>query len=187
MQSLDVLTINEQKQSGDDLVEVIWRAFSYFPRGIWKEVNYVGNVVLEKDLRIETDKYVSGAFLFSHLLRKIRDMRDVYRVEDFLLGVTSNPVIAMYYRLEADTFMRVVNLVHDYVTGDVGIISLFEMEDNIAAKVAAHGLGHNRGLKHHLEPVDLMFEGLLHGKPIRIDGFCQECQHRLTKRTKTAK
>lgn len=182
MQSLDLLTINEDLRSKEDLVEVMWKAFDYFPRGIWEGVNFVGNVSVEWDLRIKSREMSFGAFLFSRLLRKVRELRSRLGVEDLLLGVTHDPVIVLYHRFEVDRFRRVVNLVHDYVSSDVGMISLFEMEEDAAAKVAAHGLGHNRGLGHHLEPVDLMYEGLLHGKPIRIDGFCDECKRKLKKR-----
>jgi hypothetical protein len=179
-----MLTINEQMRSSDDLVEVMWRAFSYFPEGVWEGVNYVGNVMVKQDLKIKSGNDLFGAFLFSRLLREIRDMRSVYSVKELLLGVTHDPVIVVYYRLEGDGFKRVVNLVHDYVASDAGIISLYETEEDVAVKVTAHGLGHNQGLKHHLEPVDFMYEGLLHGKPVRIDGFCDVCQQELDKRAK---
>lgn len=184
MPSLDVLTINKQIWHSDNLVEVMWRAFSYFPEGIWEGVNYVGNVVVKQDLKIKSGDALLRAFLFSHLLREIRDMRSVYGVQELLLGVTHDPVIIMFHRLEGNRFKSVVNLVHDYVTSDVGIISLFETEEDSASKVAAHGLGHNQGLEHHLEPLDLMYEGLLNGRPIRINGFCDECQQELDKRAK---
>jgi hypothetical protein len=44
MQSLDMLTINEEFKNSEDLAEIMWKAFSYFPRGIWEGVNYVGNI-----------------------------------------------------------------------------------------------------------------------------------------------
>lgn len=181
VQSLDMLTINEELRRREDLVEVMWRALTYFPKGIWEGVNLVGNVHVKRDLKIKSRKEDLGAFLFSRLLRKIREMKRRFGLKDPLLAVTHDPVIVMYHRFEVDRFKRVVNLVHDYVSSDVGMLSLFETEEDAAAKVAAHGLGHNRGLEHHLDPVDLMYEGLLHGKPIRIDGFCDECQRKLKK------
>jgi len=97
------------------------------------------------------------------------------------LAMTHDPVIVMYHRFEVDRFKRTINIVHDYVSNDVGMISLYETDEDAVAKVAAHGLGHNQGLAHHVEPVDLMYVGLLHGRSIEIDGFCNECKRKLKK------
>lgn len=178
MQSLDMLTINEDMRSKEDLVEMMWKAFGYFPDGVWEGVNFVGNVTVKCDFRVKSKEDILGAFLFSHLLKKVRKLRSRFGVDNLLLGVTHDPVIALYYRLEGGRLKRVVNLVHDYVTMDVGVISWYETEEEVAEKVAAHGLGHHQGLEHHLQPVDLMYKGLLRGEAIRIDGFCDECQKR---------
>jgi predicted Zn-dependent protease len=181
VQSLDMLTINEEFRNREDLVELMWKAFSYFPRGIWEGVNFVGNISVKCDLKIRSKQDVCGAFVFSRLLRKIREMKNALKTEDLLLAMTHDPVIVMYHRFEVDGFKRMVNIVHDYVSNDVGVISLYETDEDAAAKVAAHGLGHNQGLTHHAEPIDLMYAGLLHGRPIRIDGFCNECKRKLKK------
>lgn len=182
MKSFDMLTINEKMQSREDLLDIMWRAISYFPEGIWEEINYVGNVAVKQDLQIKSKQEVFGAFLFARLLRRIRAMRGMYRVEDLLLGVTHDPVVVVYHRFEVDRFRRIVSLVHDYVSSEVGVISLFDTKEDATMKVAAHGLGHNRGLGHHSEPVDLMYEGLLRGIDISIDGFCIDCQRKLVER-----
>ena len=181
MPSLDMLTINEELGNREDLAEIMWKAFSYFPRGIWERVNLVGNISVKCDLRIRSKQEDCGAFVFSRLLGKIREMRSALRTGDLLLGVTHDPVIVMYHRFEVDGFKRRVNIVHDYVSSDVGLISLYETDEYAAVKVAAHGLGHNQGLTHHVEPVDLMYAGLLHGCRIEIDGFCKECKRKLKK------
>ena len=182
VQSLDVLTINEGFRSEGDLVEIVWRAFDYFPRGIWEGVNFVGNVSVGCDLEIKSGEGVYGAFVFSRLIGRIREMRRMFRVEDLLLAVTHDPVVVTFHRFDVDRFKRIVNVVHDYVSDDVGVISLFKTEEDAATKIAAHGLGHNRGLTHHGEPVDLMYARLLNGNPIRIDGFCKECKEKLRRR-----
>jgi len=181
VQSLDMLTINEEFRNREDLVELMWTAFSYFPRGIWEGVNFVGNISVKCDLKIRLKQDVCGAFVFSHLLRKIKEMKNMLKTEDLLLAMTHHPVIVMYHRFEVDGFKRMVNIVHDYVSNDVGMISLYETDEDAAAKVAAHGLGHNQGLTHHAEPIDLMYAGLLHGHRIEIDGFCSECKRKLKK------
>jgi hypothetical protein len=182
VQSLDMLTINEELENEGDIVEIIWKALTYFPEGIWKGVNYVGNVNVKSDLKIKTEEENCGGFIFPRLIRKIRKMRSMFRIDDLLLGVTHNPVIFIYYQFEVDRFRRSVNLVHDYVSNDVGVISLFDTDKDAPAKVTAHGLGHSQGLEHHADPVDLMYVELLHGKPIEIDGFCDECKRKLKKR-----
>jgi predicted Zn-dependent protease len=124
---------------------------------------------------------VYGAFIFSHLLRKIKEVKSTLKTEDLLLAVTHDPVIVTYHRFEVDRFKRTINIVHDYVSSEVGMISLYETDEDATAKIAAHGLGHNQGLTHHTEPIDLMYGGLLHGRSIKIDGFCNQCQRKLKK------
>jgi hypothetical protein len=181
VQSLDMLTINEELGNSEALAEIMWKAFSYFPRGIWEGVNFVGNISVRCDLKIRSKQEDCGAFVFSRLLGKIREMKSVLKSEDLLLGVTHDPVIVLYHRFEVDGFKRRVNIVHDYVSSDVGLISLYETDEPAAVRVAAHGLGHNQGLTHHVEPIDLMYAGLLHGCRIEIDGFCNECKRKLKK------
>lgn len=182
MQSLDLLTINDQPSNKEDLVEIMWRAFRYFPEDLWTGVNYVGNVNVKHDLEIKSNEETHGAFIFSQLVRKVRKMKNGLRIEDLLLAVTHDPVIIMYHRFELKKFKRIVDLVHDYVSDDVGILSLFKTGEEEATKIAAHGLGHNQGLTHHAEPIDLMYVRLLKGDPIRIDGFCIKCQQKLKKK-----
>lgn len=183
VQSLDMLTINDEPKNKEDLIEMIWKAFSYFPEGIWKTVNYIGNVKVKHDLKIKSKGRTCGAFVFSDLVSRIRGMKDTLRIEDLLFAVTHDPVIVSYHRFELDRFKRIIEVVHDYVSDDVGIFSLFETEEEVRARIAAHGLGHNQGLGHHLEPLDLMYVRLLSGDRIRIDGFCLQCQRKLKNRS----
>jgi hypothetical protein len=176
------LTINDQPSNKEDLVEIMWRAYRYFPEDLWTGVNYVGNVNVKHDLEIKSNEEAHGAFIFSRLVRKVRKMKNGLGIEDLLLAVTHDPVIIMYHRFELKKFKRIVDLVHDYVSDDVGILSLFKTDEEVATKIAAHGLGHNQGLTHHAEPIDLMYVRLLKGDPIRIDGFCIECQQKLKKK-----
>lgn len=176
-----MLTINEEVKSREDLIDVMWKAFSYFPEGVWKEVNYVGNVSVKCDLTIESKEETHEAFIFSHLARRIREMRSIIKTDELLVGVTHNPVIVTYHRFDTNKFKRIVNIVHDYVSNDIGIISFFKAEDESAVKIAAHGLGHNQGLTHHAQPIDIMYLGLLNGNRIKINGFCIECLQKLKK------
>lgn len=187
MQSLEMLTINEELKNKEDLVEIIWDAFNYFPEGFWNEVNYVGNISVKHDLEIKSKEEVYGAFIFPYLVRKIRETRNTLRIANLLLAVTHDPVIVTYHRFESDRFRMVADVVHDYVSDDVGMISFFEIEDEVGIKVAAHGLGHNQGLRHHAEPLDLMYARLLNGRPISVDGFCSECERKLRSKLRREK
>ena len=182
-----MLTINEELKNKEDLIEIMWKAFNYFPEGIWKGVNYLGNINVKHDLTIKSKEEVHGAFIFSNLMRKTREMKNMLKGEDLLLAVTHDPVIATYHRFELERFKRIINLVYDYVSNDVGMISFFETEEKATVKITAHGLGHNQGLSHHAEPIDLMYLRLLSGYPIKIDGFCAECQRKLRNRIEVKK
>ena len=182
MQLLDMMTINEEAENNDDVMEIVWKAFDYFPEGVWEGIKYVGNVKVKHDLKIKIKEKVYGAFIFNHLITKIKEIRGLLESENLVLALTHDPVITVYHRLEEEGFKRIVNLVRDYVSRDAGLVSLFETEEETATKIAAHGLGHNQGLEHHAKPVDLMYARLLNGNPIERDGFCIECKRKLRKR-----
>jgi hypothetical protein len=179
LQLLDTLTINEEGRNSEYLMEMIWKALEYFPEGIWDGIKFLGNINLEYNLEISHKEDVYGAFVFDILLGKIRAMRKMLKTDDLLLALTFDPVIITYHRLGSNGFRRMVNLVRDYVSKDAGVISLFEIDDEAGVRIAAHGLGHNQGLRHHEEPIDLMYVGLLDGSRINKNGFCDECQRKL--------
>lgn len=183
IQFLDALTINEETENRDNLMEIIWEAFDYFPQGTWEGIKYLGNICMKHDLKIRSKDRVYRGFIFNDLMRRVRKVKKLLESDVLMLALTHDPVIAIYHRLEVGKFKRIVDLVRDFVSKDVGLVSLFEIEEKTARKIAAHGLGHNQGLKHHAEPVDLMYAGLLYGDPIERDGFCGECERRLKNRT----
>jgi len=182
MHSLDILTINENPRGKEDLLEMIWNALNYFPEGTWGNINYIGNTVVKYDLTVEANGELSQALTFPKILRKLREMRGMFKTHTLLLGVTHDPVIVLYCRFEGNSFKRSVVTVHDYVSDDVGILSFFQKDESVAIRIVAHGLGHNRGLEHHNEPIDLMFIGLLDGGRIELDGFCRSCIRKLRSR-----
>ena len=179
MQSLDVFTINEEPEFRENSLAIVSEAFCYFPEGMWHGINYLGNMNLKHDLKIKSEEKTYKAFIFSSLMIRIRKKKDKLKNQNLLLAVTCDPVIAVYRRLESGMFKEVINLIRDYVSHEVGIISLFKIEERTAPKIAAHGLGHNKGLRHHAEPVDLMYARLLDGHPIKRDGFCNRCRRKL--------
>ena len=177
-----MMTINEEAKNNDDIIEVVWKAFDYFPEETWECVKYIGNINIKHDLKIKIKEKIYGAFIFNHLITKIREIKSLLESKNLVLGLTHDPVIAVYHRIEEDRIKRIVNLVRDYVSRNTGLVSLFEIEAETATKIAAHGLGHNQGLEHHTDPVDLMYARLLNGNPIKKDGFCIECKRKLKKR-----
>lgn len=183
MPIINTLTINEEHKKNEEILEIIWSALKYFPKGLWKEVNYLGNINVMYDvkIRVESENATYKAFIFNRLVNKINRIRELLQIKDLLLAITCDPVIALYYVLNFEKITQIANLVHDYFSRDIGIVSLFRIgSDENASKVVAHGLGHNRGLRHHIKPIDLMYEGLLeHNNVVENDGFCHECLKRM--------
>jgi len=175
--SIGMLAIN--KVSKEDLLEIVWRALEYFPEGVWDEVKYLGNAIIRHDMKVKIKGASYEAFIFNNLLDKIKRFRMAIKIKDLLLAVTVDPVIAICSRLGSRGIRYIANLVHDYVSTDVGIVSLFAIEGESAIMVTAHGLGHSRGLRHHGKPIDLMYEGLLENKTLDKDGFCEDCLRRI--------
>lgn len=187
MTALDILSINEDPGDRECLTETVWKALKYFPEGLWNAVNYLGNISVKCDLEISSGGRNQGALSFQSLVKRLREARRIRMVKRLLLAVTHEPVILSYFRFEVDRFKRIVNLIRDYVSNDVGLVSLFRVEEEANVKIAAHGLGHNQGLEHHMQPDDLMYESLIQDlESVRIDGFCAVCQKKLRGKTRKA-
>jgi hypothetical protein len=178
---IDVLTINEDSKNAEELIEIVWRACEYFPRGTWESIKYRGNFNMEHDIKIASNKRIYGAFIFEKLVSKIRKLRNMLRIFEPLLGITSDPVVSVYYKFEDGAYNKTVNLIHDYVSEDVGVVSLFRVTGESASRLIAHGLGHNKGLRHHIDPVDFMYIGLLNYPMFNKEAFCRECIIKLRK------
>lgn len=175
MPSIEMLTVNEAYRSVEDILEILSRALEYFPKGLWDGIDYLGNINMKYDVKVRFKEATYGAFILSNFIEKIRKIRRILQIKDLLLAVTQDPVIDVYPMLDYEKIRRVARLIHDFVSTDIGVVSLFNIEGEGAIKVTAHGLGHNRGLRHHNEPIDLMYEGLLRQRTISNEGFCSDC------------
>jgi len=181
MQSIDVLTINEEPRNKQDLVKIAEDAVRYFPTGSWDNVRYLGKLSLDHDVKVATNEECLEAFLYEKLIQRIRKIGSSYRETNFLLGITSDPVVAMYRFLEGNNLKRTAYLVHDYMIETTGVVSFFRVKEDSASKVVAHGLGHSKGLLHHAEPIDLMYSELLEASKLKVEGFCKPCFSKLTR------
>lgn len=179
MQPICVLTINGE-QKNEEMVRVVEDASGYFPTYIWEDIEYIGKLSLQHDFKVAASGESYGAFLFQKLINKVRRVRDPNRMS-LLLGITANPVVAVYHFFDRTRFRKAVYLVHDYVDEKVGVVSLFQVDEESSSRLVAHGLGHNRGLRHHVEPIDLMYSALLSSSTLQVDGFCKDCLRKLTK------
>lgn len=181
MQSISVLTINGEQEDEKDLAKIVEDASSYFPTETWDDIGYIGKLSLEHDFKVETSRESYGAFLFQKLIKRVKRIRESNRLMSLLLGITADPVVAVYHFFDRTSFKRALYLVHDYVDERVGVVSLFQVKKESSSKLVAHGLGHNRGLRHHAEPIDLMYSELLNSPTLQVDGFCEVCLRKLTK------
>ena len=181
MGSITVLTISGKTEDKEDVVEIVEDASGYFPTDTWDDIIYIGKISLEHDFKVATGRESYGAFLFQKLIRRIRKVRDSNRLISLLLGITADPIVAVHHFFDRTNFKRALYLVHDYVDEKAGVVSLFQVEEETSSKLVAHGLGHNRGLSHHIEPIDLMYSELLKSPILQVDGFCEVCLRKLAK------
>lgn len=181
MQSIAVLTVSGKPENEKDMVKIVEDASSYFPTDTWDDIKYIGKLRLEHDFKVATSRESYGAFLYQKLINRIRRIRDSKTLTSLVLGITADPIVAMYHFFDRTNFKRTLYLIHDYVDAKVGVVSLFQVNQESSSKLAAHGLGHNRGLRHHTEPIDLMYSKLLNSSTLQVDGFCEVCLRKLTK------
>ena len=186
MQSLAVLTIGRKQDKKKDLVKIVEEGSGYFPTETWDTIEHVGELRFEHDFKIAIDQNSHEGFLFQKIIRKIRRTRDPNEPMGLLLGVTSDPIVVTYDFFDRTGFKRAIYLVHDYVDEKAGVVSFFRVNKEFSSKLVAHGLGHNRGLRHHLEPIDLMYSELLKSSTLQVDGFCEVCQRKLAEETSGA-
>nr|MDO8132616.1 hypothetical protein [Candidatus Njordarchaeum guaymaensis] len=181
MQSITLLTINGEQEKEEDLVKIVEDASGYFPIETWDDITYIGKLILTHDFKVATSTESYGAFLFQKLINRVKRIRDSNRLMNLLLGITADPIVAMHYFFDRTRFKRATYLVHDYVDEKVGVVSFFQVNKKFSDRLVAHGLGHNRGLHHHIEPIDLMYSELLSSPTLQVNGFCKDCLHKLTK------
>ncbi len=181
MESISVLTISGEPEDKRDMVKIVEDASGYFPTETWDDIIYIGELTLEHDFRVKTKRDSYGAFLFQKLVSRMKRVKESNKLMNLLLGITADPIVAAYHFFDKADFKRALYLVHDYVNGKVGVVSLFRVKEETSSRLVAHGLGHNRGLRHHVEPIDLMYSKLLSSPTLQVDGFCKVCLRKLTK------
>jgi len=181
MRSINVLSINGEAENERDLIKTVRDAIRYFPKEAWDDIRYIGKIRLEHDIRLATCERSFGAFLFEKLVERVGKMKGSDEVMNLLLGITLDPIAAMYYCFDGTNFKRSLYFIHDYVGVKVGVVSFFRVKEESSGKVVAHGLGHNKGLHHHTEPIDLIYSELLRFPRLQVEGFCEACMHKLKK------
>lgn len=178
MQSINVITINAEQEQ--DLIKIVEDARNYFPTATWDNILHHGKHRLKHDVKVTTKGESIEAFLFKNLANRLSKISEPHRSLNLLLAITPNPVVAMYCFFDGKQFKRSPYLVHDYVNETFGVVSLFHVKEGSSSKVIAHGLGHSKGLNHHLEPADLMHPELLRTSTLQVEGFCKACLEKLT-------
>jgi hypothetical protein len=181
MQPLTLITVAQEAGDETDPVQIVDEAKTFFPTEAWYEIRYLGELSLKHDLKIMEGGRACEAFLFRKLIQRFLKVKDSCGLVGLLLGITPKPVVDLHYSLEGGSIRKTVFFVRDYVSKKIGVVSLYKLAEESASKVVAHGLGHNQGLRHHLEPTDLMHSELLRLAHLDVDGFCTACLRSLTK------
>ena len=165
------LVLNQDSKDRWELIDIVHKAMEYFPDKLWDGIKYIGNIDTSHNIKIKINQELRGAFDVNELVKQIRVLRKLLEINNLLLALTLDPVVLSYYRYGADKFSRILSLVKDFVASDIGLISLFDTDEETAIRISAHGLGHSKGLIHHSKPLDLMYVGLLDGSPLRNNRF----------------
>jgi len=182
MDSINIFTIEGEPKGELDSAKIVEDARCYFPVETWAEIRYLGKLTLAHDVKILVERQCFGGFLCEKLIERFRKLMDHLGLRDLLLGITLDPVVTTYFFFDKEQFRRTVYLVHDYVAQKIGVISLFRVNEEFSNKLVAHGLGHNRGLHHHVKPVDIMHPEMLKFPRLQVEGFCKICLRELTQK-----
>jgi predicted Zn-dependent protease len=174
---LDLLTINYQPSSKEEIVELVYKALDYFPSELWNFVIYKGVVKIPYDIKVSIDDNEYEAFVYNKLLRKLREIKKEFSSKNRLLAITLSPILMIRYYIDEGKIKQSILLVHDWIVNDIGFASLFEVKENVSKKLIAHSLGHFYDLLHHFQPIDLMTPEL---KEIeKANSFCKNCKEKL--------
>jgi len=173
MEILDTVVINSDVEK-EEVVEIVGKACDYFPSNSWDGIQYKGSVHIPYDLKIIFNGSVYKSFLWNMLLRKTRQLKK----ENRLLGITFDPILLLDYSLQDGNIKKNVFFVFDYMTNDVGFVSLFFVKRDVSNKIIAHTLGHSKNLEHHDTPTCLMYSRL-QDYLYQINSFCKSCIKKL--------
>ena len=86
--------------------------------------------------------------------------------------MTCDTVVAVSHGFESARFRRTGPLIHDYVSGDGGMVSLLERAGEAGAEIVTHGPGPHQGLTDLLEPIDRLSASLPEGISLKKEGVC---------------
>jgi len=179
--NLDLVTINCEDRTDVDYSKIVEVATELFPITILDGISDKGNIQVPSPVGAVIKGRSYEALLFQELLTKLKKLKG----QDPLMGMTKDPVIAVYQFFDRTKFKKSVYMIHDYMDGRIGFVSLFGLESlgyGDLSKLVAHALGHKEGLSHHLEPIDLMYMELVSGYQSIKQAFCPVCVDKLKKK-----
>jgi hypothetical protein len=195
MSTIEILPINTDSVYAEEIADIVERAFDYFPYNLWDGVEIIGPMKVDYDTEILIDKEAYKAHEYIHLVKRLKKLKDVFKIKNPLIGVSYDPFVRIYNAYEGDGFKRFVEVMRDYVYEDTVIYSLFGAPSEKYTDAMVHTLGHVSGLRHHNKPVDIMFMDLIEPKKKFIDienwkinfrgffgdYFCKKCKQQLKK------
>jgi hypothetical protein len=62
VQPTHILAINTDPENGRNLIKIAEEAMSYFPTGTWNDIEYLGKLSLDHDVKIAMGEDSFGAF-----------------------------------------------------------------------------------------------------------------------------
>jgi predicted Zn-dependent protease len=170
---LDVVTINSEDPN-QDLVKLVEEGVEFFPPYIWDSINYTGEVEFPCDRELFMGERFIPSFEYRKLISRLRKIKR----KKPLLGIISNHLVYFESIFYENGKLKISYMpIRDYME-EVGFVSLLKLENQVASKIIAHALGHNRGLEHHHIPIDLMYPELRDITYVP-EQFCKKCIYTL--------
>lgn len=176
MNKIEVISLNEKNSEviENKIIETIEEAVTFFPKETWDIIEYLGKVELKCDIKLFLKNIKLHGYSFQKVLSKIREVKKTLKIKDLTVAVTENPIVYLEHSILNNKIIKKTLIIHDYFNQELGVISLFKIKKELYAKIAAHGLGHSKGLTHHFKPIGLMYINITR-EPIKINAFCEDC------------
>jgi predicted Zn-dependent protease len=185
MPTLEMVVINRDTVYAEEMADVFEMVQDRFPSKHLYGIEVLGKVEVKHDTKVLIRGKEYKAHEYANLMRKMKKFKEFLGVKGPFLGLAYDPMVRIYTEITARGVETGIEVLRDYVHENTVVYSCFGVPVNKNFDSALHTLGHVAGLRHHVEPIDIMYYNLLQEqtklKTLDSSGkyFCEVCEENL--------